>query len=475
MNLPEKQLLKTGCVFSLADSLSFICFADEAKHFSEDRYYSKMIHKRDNSWARSKAWTEYRTHLLSTALVQGGIDLLLPDHLSQTVSNAMCRNDGLDVLVDHPIETDEVVRLDKTYLNLFKNSRKLERMPDFTGIFSIDGIKENLPECVQPTEDNESSFIIEEYNYYLTQFVRQIEVVTKLSGPLFSAFVASQHATKDTIQSLFGPHFRDTIASLYDINPGRSTKAEDIDTYFLLREMNAVPRKGLDLLQAKYREVPCFPFPLNEVKDTFDKITEDETLSFGDYLSLGLRSSLCGPSFEELMSFWIPWFEFKQMLRISVERSSAMCFNVTAQNIAEIGRYPEATQLFRIYVTDINQIPRVNTYEDFLRLYHHPAIERFREQLAIWRQAVISGKVNIISRMRKDFRLALRDLSHATTLQTIGGMLTIIALPVAIGGILSGLPLDFAFTAIGPAILLESKRLANRASWVKFGDIYLKR
>jgi hypothetical protein len=218
----------------------------------------------------------------------------------------------------------------------------------------------------------------------------------------------------------------------------------------------------------------CLPFPLHKTKDIFNKISDDRTLSFEDYASISL-GALCSPSFGELMSFWLSWFEFQQMLRISVERSSAMCFNAYTKDITEIGKHPEATQLFRIYVTDINQIPRVNTYEDFLRLYHHPAIERFREQLAIWRQAAISGKVNIISRMRKDFQLALRDLSYATTLQTIGGMLTIIALPVAIGGILSGLPLDFAFTAIGPAILLESKRLADRASWVKFGDVYLKR
>jgi hypothetical protein len=72
--------------------------------------------------------------------------------------------------------------------------------------------------------------------------------------------------------------------------------------------------------------------------------------------------------------------------------------------------------------------------------------------------------------MKRDFELAGRDLRRMATLERVGSILTIVALPVAIAGLLAGLPLDFGFTAIGPGLVAYSKALEERASWVRFGN-----
>lgn len=73
--------------------------------------------------------------------------------------------------------------------------------------------------------------------------------------------------------------------------------------------------------------------------------------------------------------------------------------------------------------------------------------------------------------MRRDFELATKDLASAARMQRVANVLTVVSLPVAVGGMLTNLPLDFAFTAVGPALLAYSAVKEHRASWVRFGNI----
>jgi hypothetical protein len=143
---------------------------------------------------------------------------------------------------------------------------------------------------------------------------------------------------------------------------------------------------------------------------------------------------------------------------------------------AQYGRYKlskddDRLQLFSIYVRQVCPVPRVETISDLLRLHGHRYVQNFKTQLEEWRWALLRGDGNAVIRMRRDFELATRDLKRVATLEKIGGLMTIVALPVAIGGLLTGLPLDFGFTAIGPGLLAYSKHLEQNACWVKFGSI----
>ena len=137
----------------------------------------------------------------------------------------------------------------------------------------------------------------------------------------------------------------------------------------------------------------------------------------------------------------------------------------------ELSPDDDKLQLFRLCIREVNTIPRIETFSDLFRLYNHKYVSRFREVLDEWSTLLRNGEIDPLKRMEKDFELAIRDLSTVAKMQRVGDILTVVGLPVAIGGLLTGLPLDFGFAAVGPAILLATDRMEKRSEWVRFGSL----
>lgn len=103
----------------------------------------------------------------------------------------------------------------------------------------------------------------------------------------------------------------------------------------------------------------------------------------------------------------------------------------------------DRVQLYKLYLGHINAIPRVETFRDLFRLCNHKYVSHFREKLEEWTAELNEGNAAALRRMRREFELAVRDLKVVSALRAIGGILSIVALPTAIAGLLTHCPWTF--------------------------------
>ncbi len=458
----------TGVVFDIAQSLTFLGIADEAGFLTSNHFLANLILAAEKG-RDPISMQRMRTLVLSRALVHGGIDVLVPDHVRDSVLRSRLLKEGVDIQCDHPISEEHLNGIESIYVKLYNLARQIEEYPGYTGLYTL--THSGIVTAGATSRRLES--LIDDYNFYARAFADRLGWVTDLAGDLFHAFMTAQRTAGDVYEQLF--HVADTVEALSPADregeePALLTPRE-FSANFLIREMNAFPRQGAELDHDRGNEVMRGPFTLGGAKRSFDLMAADELLGFSDYALEGLSAGFTGSRlYQQVFGFWQAWLQFRQLIHVSSVRNSAICFDGTTSE-CDTGKRDDLTQLYRVYIADVNRIPRVDTFDDFLRLYHHPAVCRFREQLDIWQQAVRNGESAIVARMRHDFKLAIRDLRRACNLNRVGGMLTVVALPVALGGLLSGLPLDFAFTAVGPAIALKGAQLERRAQWARFGSL----
>ena len=176
--------------------------------------------------------------------------------------------------------------------------------------------------------------------------------------------------------------------------------------------------------------------------------------------------------FSPIHCFWKTHFETRRLIDLSLDYGIQIKIpqDINLRKKYKFSEEEERLQLYRLYVKSVNSIPKVENMNDLFRLFNHKYMKRFREKLDEWREAVYQGDVKTLKLMQRDFELATKDIQKIAELQKFGDIVTIVALPAAIAGLLmGGIPLDFGFTAIGPALLGYSKLLEKKVAWVKFG------
>jgi hypothetical protein len=234
---------------------------------------------------------------------------------------------------------------------------------------------------------------------------------------------------------------------------------------------------GLYPKPLRYYLNPGYGFPTEYFAhfSEFDMAFGEFGTAFEDFAYAGIMLELGDPAAIRIAhSFWRAWLEARALMEISSGEGAGIAINAERDgqcSVYSIAKEDDRLQLFRIYLRDVCPIPRVDSLSDLVRLHNHKYLKRFRQQLEEWRWSLLGGDARAVVRMKRDFELAGRDLRRVATLEKVGGIFTIIALPVAIAGLLCGIPLDFGFTALGPGLVAYSKALEEKASWIRFGGL----
>lgn len=467
---PELSRAPHGCVMDIADATALLSWADA------DGFLKLPFEVLPKQFSEpSGNYATYKSRVLSNALIHGGIDLLLPVEAHDIAIRNLRDSLGLDVAVDYPIGLGDVQLVDNVCSRLRHIADELEANERFSGIWLLDHNVTNDSEIHASAASHLTvGEQVDDYNYYLNEFRNLLLIVDDFAPDLFQKFHSSQRAVVDLLEdmSVDAPAMHEAIWGESD-DP--SDEWPNINARFLVEHMNLWPRRGAAALEAREREPAAMPFPTFALGDMFDTMVSWRERGFSDSAMLGMLLGGSGtPYADRILGFWLSWLQFRQLLRISNERSSVMCFAADSGKAYELSKHEDRLQLFQVFIKEVNAIPKVDSFGDLVRLYHDPHVHQFRQQLSHWRTVVREGNVAAIKRMRRDFDLAMTDLAKSVTLQRVGGVVSVVALPVAIGGLLSGLPLDFAFTAVGPAINAQANRLARRSAWARFGSPYAR-
>ena len=407
--------------------------------------------------------------LLSSILIYGESHLLLADGFLDFLDISKFQEEGISLLVHSPYEEKQIDKLHRIYDKVYSCARFLEGHDYLSPIVSYDT---PLP---SKEEFSDNSVEIEtqssDYEYYLDLFEREMSWVGNLSPELFQLFLVNQHLWKQQFQDSYEQYF----------SPDKNSELQNnlsIDGIMELMDLHLRDIQEIDLMSYS-AEAVLSAFPPNyfrEFKNIDSQWGEvDVQGDFSDFMEKSLFArSFDQEQFSTVHSFWKTYFETRRLISLSSELGVQIKL---PQNISLRSSYPlshdeERLQLYRLYVRNVNSIPKIENTNDLFRLFNHKYMARFRMQLDEWRQALHEGDTSALQKMQHDFELATKDLATVATMQKVGDILTVVSLPVGIAGLLmGGLPLDFAFTAIGPALLGYSKLKEKRASWVKFGSL----
>lgn len=133
----------------------------------------------------------------------------------------------------------------------------------------------------------------------------------------------------------------------------------------------------------------------------------------------------------------------------------------------------EAYQLFRCQFKEL-RYPVVETLEDVIRLRNHPSLSSYRKVIFEYsnrlRTDIESERVKVFKEFKKDLSNSMRDIEKITKLARFTDYCFYISIPLAIIGVLVGLPLSdlFVIPATGAAnVIAHSKR--KSLDWLLFG------
>ena len=330
--------------------------------------------------------------------------------------------------------------------------------PRFSGVTSLDGINDDDQDMMDTLE---YSTQVEDFQYYCRLFLNQVIPIFDFAAPIFEMMSAAYSLQYHALNEEFGVPNGNHI---------------DFSVIRILDEMGLNPRKDLGFRPYGLEMIEdVFPSDYFSSFDRYDNL-------FGFYSEKRLSNTasqetilgfMDNQRFLRVHSFWRAYFEIQSLMRISSNNNARILMpNSDEVPISfELSPDDDKLQLFRLYIREVNTIPRIETFSDLFRLYNHKYVSRFREVLDEWSTLLRNGEIDPLKRMEKDFELAIRDLSTVAKMQRVGDILTVVGLPVAIGGLLTGLPLDFGFAAVGPAILLATDRMEKRSEWVRFGSL----
>ncbi len=85
----------------VSQSMIFVASAADCGFVDMDTEITKALHSLIVS--DKKSVRDYRTAMLSAALIHDGVDLLLPRELHSVVDQALAKQHGFDILVDYGV------------------------------------------------------------------------------------------------------------------------------------------------------------------------------------------------------------------------------------------------------------------------------------------------------------------------------------------------------------------------------------
>lgn len=138
-------------------------------------------------------------------------------------------------------------------------------------------------------------------------------------------------------------------------------------------------------------------------------------------------------------------------------------------------RFPDR-DLYKLMQVQFKHLryPVIETVEDVLRLREDPHLRNYREVIFGYSQnlqADLEGAhVRVLEKFKHDLELALADLGKLRRWSTYLDITFYLSIPLAIAGILTGLPLsDIVSIPVGGLAKMESIRKRRKLGWILFG------
>ncbi len=118
--------------------------------------------------------------------------------------------------------------------------------------------------------------------------------------------------------------------------------------------------------------------------------------------------------------------------------------------------------------------PVIDTLDDILRLRDDPNLANYREVIFLYgrnlQEALENERFEILKKFRRDIEKTLGDISRAHKWNTYLDLTFYLSIPLAIVGVLTGLPLsDILTIPVGGAAKLASVRRKRKTGWLMFG------
>lgn len=161
--------------------------------------------------------------------------------------------------------------------------------------------------------------------------------------------------------------------------------------------------------------------------------------------------------------------ESSQDLQVAATASWPLPKGFTSKS--QVSSHPN--DLFRcyyIFLEEVDAFPIVTSIEDVLRLREDKRIKIWRESLYAWAAELEAGKTESEKRMRKEIRLAMRDLKRVGKVRNISGLVTVVSLPIGIAETMTGyLGPGMAMTAISFMSEVWSRTIGWKHKWLLFG------
>jgi hypothetical protein len=131
----------------------------------------------------------------------------------------------------------------------------------------------------------------------------------------------------------------------------------------------------------------------------------------------------------------------------------------------------DLSQIYRVYLTQANSIPRLERIEDLLRLRDDKAISSLREQLATWNNtAGQASEPKLIQEIRRDIEAAAKGIKKYERFKEWTRVASYIALPVGLAEAIFGIPaISLGISVVGTAFDYYADLKINKLHWIRFG------
>jgi len=401
--------------------------------------------------------------ILASALCAGGIHLSVPHHIAEHFDISSLRG-YMPIDIHESYRSPDFSRLSWHFERAWDSARRLEDDPRTSPLVSLDA-----PPAEASYQYGDETYYssIDDLENCREALATRIAKVSELSPDLFAAFL--------DLSATWADFFDEEYAHVF------SHDIREVDPQMPLQEII------LDLMDLRVRDAEELDAERNSARyDLFPRDYFSDFQGFdrnwgpyGDIASVegfiehAVAGFFCSAvKIQMVHSFWRSLFLLRSLVELSASTSSPIWLAsapIPSQNYTTGSSNDTLVQLYRLYVQGVNSIPRVSSLQDLVRLLNDRHVRRFREQLSHWEASVFLGEANVLTRMQRDFELACDDMRKISSMRKASALVSLVALPVRIAGLLTGLPLDFAFTALGPALLGYSWLKKRNIAWALLG------
>lgn len=164
------------------------------------------------------------------------------------------------------------------------------------------------------------------------------------------------------------------------------------------------------------------------------------------------------------------------LLQLSAERQAPAVFcnavrtpPATGGRIRDIQASGPNELVYRVLIEEVTSFPHAQSISDALRLREDRRIHAFRRALADWGQRLAAGDEQAERELRRELRDRNRELAQIRPARQIGGIVTLLGLPVALAGPLAAAGLGLS--VIGACIEIGALATQWRNRWLLQGAL----